>query len=190
MGVFLLAAAVALIVFTGGIKYLGIFENADIPVIFLLLGGFVVQGAVEEFLCRGIVLHSLKEKTSLKTAVGISTLMFIVPHLSSLFAGKTVYGVIGAINLVLISVILSLLTVRFESIWADCGLHSFWNFALYGILGLNLSGKDEAVTAVFNMQSVGENILNGGEYGIEASIVTMAVLAGRAVLIRFVGRKK
>lgn len=189
-GVLLLAVSVVAVILTGSTEYLGIFKNADILVIILFIGGFIVQGATEEILCRGVVFRSLTEKTSLAVAMGISTLMFIIPHWSSLFAEKTIYGVIGVANLVLISIILSLLTIYFKSIWAACGLHSFWNAVLYSILGLNLSGNDKTVTAVFNMQSVGKNICNGGEYGIEASIVTTAVLAAAAVLIWFITKKK
>ena len=103
--------------------------------IILLFGGFIVQGATEEILCRGIVLHALKEKTSVWIAIAVSTVLFILPHWSSLFDGETVYGVIGVVNLVLISIIFSLLTVRYKSIWAACGLHSFWNAILYSVLG-------------------------------------------------------
>ena len=189
-GVLLLAVSVVAIILTGNIEYHGVFENADILVIVLLVGGFVVQGATEEILCRGIVLHTLKEKTSLWIAIAVSTIMFVLPHWSSLFAGETIYGVIGVANLVLISIIFSLLTICFKSIWAACGLHSFWNAILYSILGLNLSGNDETVTAIFKMQSVGENIWNGGVYGIEASIITTVVLAIATVLIWFANRKR
>lgn len=177
------------IVLTGNIEYHGFFENADILMIILLIGGFIVQGATEEILCRGIVLHALKDKTSVWIAIAVSTIMFIMPHWASLFAGGTIYGVIGVANLVLISIIFSLLTIRFKSIWAACGLHSFWNAVLYCILGLNLSGNDETVTAIFNMQSVGKNIWNGGEYGIEASMVTTVVLIFSAALIWYIGSR-
>lgn len=190
VGVLLLAFSVFAIVLTGNIEYHGIFENADILMIILLFGGFIIQGATEEILCRGIVLHTLKEKTPTWIAIAVSTVLFIIPHWSSLFEGGTIYGVIGVANLVLISIIFSLLTIRFKSIWAACGLHSFWNAILYCILGLNLSGKDETVTAIFNMQSVGNNIWNGGTYGIEASIVTTVVLAIAAALIWYMNRKK
>ena len=190
VGVLLLAFSVFAIVLTGNIEYHGIFENADILMIILLFGGFIIQGATEEILCRGIVLHTLKEKTPTWIAIAVSTVLFIIPHWSSLFEGGTIYGVIGVTNLVLISIIFSLLTIRFKSIWAACGLHSFWNAILYCILGLNLSGKDETVTAIFNMQSVGNNIWNGGAYGIEASIVTTVVLAIAAALIWYMNRKK
>lgn len=187
-GVFLLAVSVIAIILTGNIDYQGIFENADIFVIVLLIGGFIIQGATEEILCRGIVLHALKEKTSTWIAIVVSTIMFVVPHLSSLFEGEIIYGIIGVVNLVLISVIFSLLTIHFNSIWAACGLHSFWNAILYSILGLNLSGNDETVTAIFNMKSVGENIWNGGKYGIEASLITSFVLTFAATLIWYMSR--
>ena len=189
-GVLLLTVSVVAIILTGNIEYHGVFENADILVIVLLVGGFVVQGATEEILCRGIVLHTLKEKTSLWIAIAVSTIMFVLPHWSSLFAGETIYGVIGVANLVLISIIFSLLTICFKSIWAACGLHSFWNAILYSILGLTLSGNDGTVRAIFNMQSVGENIWNGGVYGIEASIITTVVLTIATVLIWFANRKR
>lgn len=190
IGVILLAVSVFAIVLTGNIQYQGFFGNADILMIILLIGGFIIQGATEEILCRGMVLHSLKEKTPLWLAIAISTILFIVPHWSSLFEGGTTYGVIGVANLVLISIIFSLLTIRFKSIWIACGLHSFWNATLYCILGLNLSGNDETVTAIFNMQSVGNTIWNGGAYGIEASLITTVVLAIAAVLIGYIIRKR
>ena len=188
-GVLLLAVSLAVILMTGSITYQGVYENINIPVILLFFGGFIIQGAMEEILCRGIVLHALKEKISLELAILISTLLFIIPHWSSLFAGEIIYGIIGFINLVLISFIFSALTIRFKSIWAACGLHSFWNAILYSVLGLNLSGNDETVTAIFNLQSVGENVWNGGMYGIEASVITTVVLALAAVLLWIPKRK-
>ncbi|MGM9548866.1 MAG: lysostaphin resistance A-like protein [Faecousia sp.] len=189
-GVILLVASVFAIVLTGSIEYRGVFENADILMIILLIGGFIIQGATEEILCRGIVLHALKEKAPLWIAIAFSTVMFIMPHWSSLFDGDIIYGVIGVANLVLISIVFSLLTIRFQSIWAACGLHSFWNAILYCILGLNLSGKDETVTAVFNMQSIGNTIWNGGGYGIEASLITTVVLAFAAAFLWYINRKR
>lgn len=189
-GVLLVAVSVGGIVLTGTIEYLGIFENVNAVVILLFVGGFIVQGAMEEILCRGLVLYSLKERTSTWLAITVSTILFILPHCSSLFAGDLSYGMIGVVNLILISIIFSLLTLRFHNIWAACGLHSFWNAMLYSIFGLNLSGNDETATAVFNMQSVGKSIWNGGEYGIEASLITAVILAGAAALLWFICRKQ
>ncbi len=176
LSVVLLAVSVGFILLTGAFEFHGVFHNINIGILLLFIGGFVVQGTMEEFLCRGLVLHALKEKTHISVAIGVSTLVFIIPHGSSLFAGDAIYGVIGIVNLVLISIIFSLLTLHFKNIWAACGLHSIWNAILYTVLGLNLSGNEETVTAVFNITSVGSNVLNGGMYGIEASILTAGVL--------------
>lgn len=189
IGVFLLVVSVVIVVLTGNIEYKGIFENIDAVMVLLMAGGFVIQGAMEEFLCRGLVFQSLKEKTSTSLAITISTVLFIIPHSSSLFAGETLYGFVGVVNLVLISLIFSFLTIQFDSIWVACGLHSAWNAVLYCVMGLNLSGLDKP-TAVFNMQSVGDNIINGSAYGIEASIVTTVVLGIFTAVLIFVGKKK
>lgn len=190
IGILLPAVSVFVIVLTGNIEFHGLFGNADILMIILLTGGFIIQGATEEILCRGIVLHTQKEKTPTWFAIAVSTILFIIPHWSSLFDGGTIYGIIGVANLVLISIVFSLLTIRFKSVWVACGLHSFWNAILYCILGLNLSGKDETVTAIFNMQSVGSNIWNGGAYGIEASLITTVVLTLAVALILYLNKKK
>lgn len=189
IGVLLLAVSVVAIVLAGGMEYHGFFEKIDIPMILLLTGGFVIQGATEEFLCRGMVLHTLKERVPVWLAIGVSTILFVIPHGSSLFEGGMAYGMTGVINLVLISILFSLLTIRFQSLWVACGLHSFWNAVLYCILGLNLSGKEKRVTAVFQLQSVGETIWNGGTYGMEASLITTVVLAVAVGWLWFADKK-
>lgn len=190
VGVLLLAVSVVAIRLTGNIEYCGIYKNANYVYILLIIGGFIIQGATEEILCRGIVLHALKENAPVRIAIVVSTILFIMPHWLALFGGEIIYGIIGIANLVLISVIFSLLTIHFKSIWAACGLHSFWNAILYSVLGLNLSGNDKTVTAIFSMQSVGENIWNGGIYGIEASLITTVVLAVATILIWYMRRKR
>lgn len=181
--VLMLSIIIGMITLTGNIEYHGIFERKNLLLLVLFGGGFIIQGTMEELLCRGFLFYTLKDKISLPVAVTISTIMFIIPHWSSLFAGETIYGVIGIINLILISLIFSLLTICFQNIWAACGLHSFWNFILSSILGLNLSGNDKNTTAIFNMQSVGNNIWNGSIYGIEASVITTLILGIFSILL-------
>ncbi|MDD6812426.1 MAG: hypothetical protein PUD93_11255 [Lachnospiraceae bacterium] len=68
--------------------------------------------------------------------------IFSFPHVFSLFETETKYAVIGIINLYLISIIFSLLMLIRSNIWVACGLHGTWNFVLYGIIGLSLSGSE------------------------------------------------
>ena len=183
IGVGLLAVCVAAIMITGSISYEGLSKDTNIPMLMLMLGGFIIQGAAEEFLCRGLVLCSLRDRVPLPVAVAASTLAFIYPHWSTLREFEPQYVFSGLLCLVVISCVFSFITLRTESIWAACGLHSVWNFCLCCVLGLNLSGSEGASTALINMRSVGNNLLNGGNYGIEASIIADIVIAAAAVLL-------
>ena len=183
IGAVLVLISTIVIVLTGAIKLNGVFDNINIPMVVAMLICYVLQGAMEEILCRGVVHQLLIKKTSVPVTIGVSAALFTIPHLSGMSGDSPMIVAAAIVNLILISVIFSLLTLRFKSIWAACGLHSVWNYILYSILGLNLSGNDEIVASVFDMSSVGSNILNGGEYGIEASIITTAVLAAMIAFV-------
>lgn len=189
ISILLLAASVLLIALTGAIRSNGIFKDIDVVIILLMFGGFVFQGAVEELLCRGLVLQLLKDRVSVPVAIGVNTALFIIPHMSTLSDENISLVMIGILDLILISIIFSLLTLHLN-IWAACGVHTMWNFVLYNILGLDLSGNDTKTAAVFDMRKVGENILNGGAYGIEASIITAVVLTAAVILIKLTVSKR
>lgn len=53
IGILLVSLSVLSVIRTGNLAYLGTAENADISLIIRLIGGFIVQGAAEEMLCRG-----------------------------------------------------------------------------------------------------------------------------------------
>lgn len=185
-----LLAVIFLAIIIGGccifdsMMFMGVQTNADYKSIFLWILAFGMQGAAEEVMCRGFLLHSLKEKIAIPTAVAISSGAFVFPHLPSLLEADFVYAVVGIINLYLISIIFSMLVLRQSGIWIACGLHSAWNFILYVIMGLSLSGTESVSKGLilFNVKDAG--LLNGAEYGIEASILTTVVLAAVGHVIR------
>lgn len=189
-GTVLVVISVFLVVLAGAISYNGLFENINNGFILLMLGGFICQGAMEEVLCRGIVMGLLMKRTSAPVAIGLSSVMFTIPHLFNMTLSGGVFIFFAIVNLFLISIVFSLLTLYYKSIWAACGFHSIWNFILYNIFGMNLSGNDEIKAAVFDMRSVGNNILNGGIYGIEASVVTAIVLAVTVIILFVIINRK
>lgn len=183
IGVLLIIVSVSAIMITGTIKPYCFSTTLNIRMLLLMLGGYAIQSAAEEFLCRGLVFGALKDKVSLPVALGASTLVFILPHMGTLTGARPWFTLSGVINLIVISCVLSFITLRTQSIWAACGLHSLWNFVLECVCGLTVSGSEGASTSVINMHSVGENLLNGGKYGIEASIITALVTGAAAVLL-------
>lgn len=150
--------------------------NGNVFYLAFWLLAFAVQGTAEEIMCRGFLLQSLLKKTSVSVAIIISSTAFAFPHFLTLFETDLEYAIIGTINLYLVSVIFSLLVLLRSNIWIACGLHSTWNFVLYGIMGLSVSGSEIKSDSMFQFCAEDTNILNGAEYGIEASIVTTFVL--------------
>ena len=189
IGAVLVVISAVVIILTGAIRFDGVFGNIDTGMVAVMLICFVLQGSMEEILCRGVVHQLLIKKTSVPVTIAVSAVLFTIPHLAGMSEGSPLIVAAGVINLLLISGVFSLLTLRFKSIWAACGLHAVWNYILYSIMGLNLSGIDETAASVFDMKSVGSNILNGGEYGIEASIITTAVLSAGLILLYVLTRK-
>ena len=177
IGVGLLTVCAAAIMLTGSIRFEGLSKGTSTATLALMLGGFIIQGAAEEFLCRGLVLCSLRDRVPLPAAIAASTLAFVYPHWSTLRDSEPKYIFSGVLCLAVISCVFSFLTLRTGSIWAACGLHSIWNFCLCCVLGLNLSGSEGASAAFIDMRRVGENLLNGGAYGIEASIISDIIIA-------------
>lgn len=168
---------------TGGISYVGIYTKNDCAYMFALLGGLMIQGAAEEALCRGFLMTSLLKKHSVWAAIFISSTAFAFPHFGTLFAAEFKYRVVGIINLYLVSVIFSLLALSRMNIWVSCGLHSVWNFLLYGIFGLALSGSEANDAGIICFKVNGENLLNGGMYGMEASMITTIILGLTVVIL-------
>lgn len=177
-----LLASILLVIIIGigcifdSITFCGFNINVNVKSLFLWILAFGIQGAAEEIMCRGFLLNSLRDRISVPLAILISSTAFVFPHLSGLIEADFVYAMVGIINLYLISVIFSILVLWRSNIWIACGLHSVWNFILYVIMGLSLSGSESITKGVILFSVKDASILNGAEYGIEASIITTVVL--------------
>ncbi|WP_066497724.1 CPBP family intramembrane glutamic endopeptidase [Abyssisolibacter fermentans] len=189
VAVIVLIIAIVAAMITGSISYIGVSKNIDIVLYIAYFGGFFIQGMAEEVMCRGFLMTSLLKRTSVVTSVLVSSLVFAYPHFSTLFESGVIIGVIGIINLMLFSVFLSLYMIKDGNIWVSCAIHSIWNFLLAVICGINVSGSNQASSIL--AFSVNENliILNGGKYGLEASVLLTIILVLCIILI-FTRKKK
>ncbi len=172
----LLVVIIGISCISGSIQFLGFNTNVTVKSLLLWILAFGIQGAAEEVMCRGFLLNSLKDRISIPLAILISSTAFVFPHLSSLIEADFLYAMVGIINLYLISIIFSILVLWRSNIWIACGLHSVWNFILYVIMGLSLSGSESVTKGVIIFSVKDVSILNGAEYGIEASVITTVVL--------------
>lgn len=191
LAVLLLATIVGVCCVTGVMSFSGFVWNTDKIYLGLLFLAFLIQSMAEETICRGFLLKTLCEKTSAPFAIFVSSTAFAMPHLSTLFEADAKFSAVGIINLYLVSIIFSLLFMLRSNIYIVGGLHCVWNFVLYGAMGLSVSGSSANETSVVRFGVNGENLLSGGAYGLEASLVTTAVLAlTTIILVRLYGKRR
>ena len=176
---------------SGTVRFHGLSTDINIKSFWLWILAFGIQGATEEIMCRGFLLNALKTRMSIQMAILISSTAFVFPHLSTLVEADLMYAIVGIINIYLISIIFSLFVLKRNNIWIACGLHSVWNFVLYTIMGLSLSGSESMFKGAILFRIESTNILNGAQYGIEASVITTAVLGMMMFIMikRWKGRK-
>ena len=161
---------------SGSISFLGVGADFKLSKLLLILPGIVLQSASEEVLCRGFLLGALKKRIPVPAAVFISSSVFVFLHFLGMLSCEPEYFLVGTINLYLISILFSVLTLKRGNIWMACGLHFAWNYVLNNVMGLTVSGCESLSDGPLAFGVNGGNLLNGGAYGIEASILTTVVL--------------
>ena len=175
VGIVFLALIIIPLILCGAVKFVGINNNINWLFFGLYFGGYLIQSFMEELICRGFILYRLKDKLPIVIAIIISILFFSIGHFSKLFEEGVLIGIIGIVNLLLISLVFVMLTLKNKNIYGATGFHFIWNFALFSIIGLNLSGL-ETTNSIFKMEAVNK-FLTGYSYGIESSIVCTIILS-------------
>ena len=175
LGILSLSLIIISLILCGGIKFVGINNNINWLLFGLYFGGYLIQSFMQELICRGFILHRLKEKLPIVVAIIISIFFFSVGHFDKTFDEGLLIGIIGIVNLIIISLIFVILTLNSKNIYSATGFHFIWNFALFSIIGLNLSGL-ETTNSIFKMEAVNK-FLTGYSYGIESSIICTIILS-------------
>jgi uncharacterized protein len=69
-------------------------------------------------------------------------------------------------------------------LWIALGIHMAWDFANDGIFGVGVAGQSgAALHGLFHAKLMGSELFTGGTFGIEASIVSLAVVLLAGVFI-------
>ena len=193
IAVAMLILVVLICILTGSATFIGINRDVNIKGMLLWALAFIIQGSEEEILCRGFLMNTLKKKISVPLSVLISSTAFVVPHLimTPILDSGRVYATIGIVNLYLISILFSIITLWRKNIWISCGLHAAWNYVLNTILGLTVSGNEAKMDGLLQIGINKLTIINGSEYGLEAGITTTAITIITICVIMYIwkGRK-
>nr|WP_245335137.1 CPBP family intramembrane glutamic endopeptidase [Streptococcus oricebi] len=129
--------------------------------------GFFIQGLTEEVLTRGYLFNELASHLSRVWATLISALAFMGLHAAN--PGMTLMPVI---NLFVFGLVFALLFWLTDNIWLVGAAHSIWNFTLGPLLGIEVSGQVFPKTIFISQARADLPLINGGSFGVEASIFT------------------
>ncbi len=175
---FVMISAAALLSALFGITEITRCKSADMGVIGLMLGGFLIQGMSEEFIFRGYLMNTLGGRHNPWVAVIISSAAFSLAHIANpgfnlfIFFNLTLFGVFAALYM-----------IAFDDIWGACAIHSIWNFTQGSFYGISVSGTGKTESIFRTVAASEAKLLTGGDFGIEGSIITTLVLIVSSILV-------
>jgi membrane protease YdiL (CAAX protease family) len=173
-GFVLISGCAALIVLSTGIRHQ---PGRGFPWL-ELMAVFLPAVLHEELLFRGYPFQKLLRWNG-PFAILVVSLIF-----AGLHAGNSSVTTIGLVNIFLGGILLSLAYMRYGRLWFPIGFHLAWNLTTGPILGHEVSGYESMRTLLIEVGG-GPDLLTGGEFGIEGSLLmTLAELVAIALLIR------
>lgn len=154
--------------------------------VFIVLVGWIVQGASEEIMVRGWLLPVVGVRHNVALGIFISSTLFGALHLHN-----SNIGPLPMINLMLFGVFAALYVIWEGGLWGICALHSSWNWAQGNLFGFEVSGTLPIGGILIDFQPTsGSDFITGGLFGIEGGIVCSIVLAlGIGTLILLIRRR-
>lgn len=191
------AAAVLMPCIVSGILLLmpGHWESgaADMAQTFSVLSGAVFfycigVGIVEEMIFRGVIMSVLECRWNPLVAVVFPSVLFGLLHI----AGNEM-GFLSILQLIaagsLVGVLFSLVTYESGNIWNSALMHGVWNMIIIGKIVHIGDAADEFSLFSYVLES-DSFFITGGDFGIEASVVSVAAYAVFAVLAWVCIRKR
>jgi membrane protease YdiL (CAAX protease family) len=146
-----------------------------------LLGGLVVAFAaavLEELLLRAVLFRILEEVSGTTVAVVVSAAIFGLLH--AVNPGAT--PVSTAAVAIEAGVLLALAYALTHNLWLAIGIHMAWNFTEGSLYGAAVSGG-QASHSLIKATLTGPELLTGGAFGPEASVVSVGVCLTAAAII-------
>lgn len=137
IGGLLIAFIVFGYVLIGGADFQEVFAKFSWSTLLISMVFYLAQGSQEEVISRGFVLGGIAEKTNLLWGVVVSSLFFMLMHLSNA-GGFT----LELIDYFLIGMVWALLRVLFSNTWVAAASHGAYNFFMSDFFGLANSPKD------------------------------------------------
>ncbi len=138
---------------------------------------FTAAGALEELANRGYLFQALIEGTRAWIAIVGLSLVFSLGHIPN-----EDFSWVGGVCLFLQGILFGLTYLKTRSLWVPIGMHVAWNWAQGSVWGVKVSGT-EIPNSILESVPKGPELLSGGAFGVEGSLVTVAVTIGLVLYI-------
>ena len=147
---------------------------------------FLLVGVVEEVIFRGILFRLIADKWNIAVGLTTSSLLFGLAHLGN--PGATLWA---ALAIALASGWLFGMAYAYhQTIWVSIGMHWAWNYLEGGIFGCSVSGTPLDYRPLITPRISGTDLLSGGAFGPEASIICVAIGIGISIVYTMLYIKK
>ncbi|EME7149046.1 MULTISPECIES: CPBP family intramembrane glutamic endopeptidase [Enterococcus] len=137
IGGLLIAFIVFGYILIGGADFQEVFAKSSWSTLLISMVFYLAQGSQEEVISRGFVLGGIAKKTNLLWGVVVSSLFFMLMHLSNA-GGFT----LELIDYFLIGMVWALLRILFSNTWVAAASHGAYNFFMSDFFGLANSTQD------------------------------------------------
>ena len=146
---------------------------------------FLLVALFEEILMRGYILgHLLHTRLNKFLSLFISAALFAFLHIFN-----PEIDFLPMINLVLAGMLLGASYLYTRNLCFPISLHLFWNWIQGPILGYQVSGND-FMSTMLKLHMPEENVLNGGAFGFEGSLICTVLMIVLTILIVWWGEKR
>ena len=149
---------------------------------------FLLVGVVEEVVFRGILFRLITDKWNIAVGLTTSSLLFGLAHLGN--PGATLWA---ALAIALASGWLFGMAYAYhQTIWVPIGMHWAWNYLEGGVFGCAVSGAPLDYQPLITPRINGPDILTGGAFGPEASIICVAlgIVLSTVYTVLYIKKKK
>jgi membrane protease YdiL (CAAX protease family) len=172
LGAGLVASTFAVLAAFGAYRFDGV--NAVNIMILVPLAELILVGMAEEMVFRGVIFGVTERSLGSKAAIGISALVFGLAHLPN--EGVSALGIAA---IVAYGVLQAAIYMKTRRLWACIGIHVSWNYCLSQIFSSTVSGHS-ATDGLLRGELIGNTVLTGGAFGVEASLITLVLIMAAA----------
>ena len=171
----LMSLIVLLVAMLGGYSITGWGGSTSLAMI--LLGAGLQAAFVEEIVVRGIIFRFLEDFGGSWFALALSSALFGLGHYGN--ENATVFSSLAIAFEA--GIMLGGAYMLTRNLWLAIGLHFGWNVTQGYVWDVPVSGN--AVDGLVDARSHGSELISGGAFGVEASIVALVLATGLGIYL-------